>query len=192
MTGGVRDSLALRARQGDRRALETLIDKNLDTLYGFVALKLGPRDADVEDVVQETLVGAIRSVSRLRAENDSAFLGWLLTIARYKVADHLRARTASRVDRSQDIADLEIPADADQSPPAVVEQNLRQEALRMALAQLTPEQEEVLTLKFVLGHGMDEIALITGRNIGAVRALQHRGLAALKQQLAKGEDAWTA
>jgi RNA polymerase sigma-70 factor (ECF subfamily) len=53
---------------------------------------------------------------------------------------------------------------------------------------LTSEQEEVLVLRFVLGFEGAQVAAITGRTLGAVKALQHRGLASLEKVLAVQEE----
>ena len=51
------------------------------------------------------------------------------------------------------------------------------------MEQLTAEQQEVIALKFLEGMTNDEVANITKRSVGAVKALQHRALAALRRQL---------
>jgi RNA polymerase sigma-70 factor (ECF subfamily) len=66
----------------------------------------------------------------------------------------------------------------------------RGEQLREAMRLLTPEQEEVLTLRFVLGFGIDEVAEITRRPPGAVKSMQHRALASLYQKLGEEQAAW--
>ena len=55
--------------------------------------------------------------------------------------------------------------------------------LHALLATLTNDQREVLARRFVLDQSLDQVATSTGRRIGAVKALQHRGLAALHRQL---------
>ena len=62
--------------------------------------------------------------------------------------------------------------------------------LREALRGLTPEQEEVLILRFILGFGINETAEITRRPAGAVKSMQHRALASLQQMLGPKESAW--
>lgn len=184
-----RDELVGRARRGDRKALEELFEKNMDTVYGFIAVKVGPNDAEIEDLVQETFVGAMGSVNRLRGDDEVAFAGWLLSIARYKVADHYRKRYASRVEHLEDAPRGEL-ADSVVSAEDIVAQETENEALREALSGLSPDQEEVLTLKFILGYDTQQVAAITRRRAGAVRALQHRGLATLRRQLGREMEKW--
>jgi RNA polymerase sigma-70 factor (ECF subfamily) len=66
----------------------------------------------------------------------------------------------------------------------VVSQRFRDRRVRQAMRELTSEQEEVLVLRFVLGFEGPQVAAITGRTLGAVKALQHRGLSSLQKLLA--------
>ena len=158
-------------------------------VYRFVSMRLGRGHADLDDVVQETLISAARSIGSLRAERDGAVPAWFLTIARHKVADHLRARYS----RPSDSLDGPVGAKISDPAPAVDEQVMaiaRGDQLREAMRLLTPEQEEVLTLRFVLGFGIDEVAEITRRPAGAVKSMQHRALASLQQKLGTEQTAW--
>jgi RNA polymerase sigma-70 factor (ECF subfamily) len=84
----------------------------------------------------------------------------------------------------------DLPADPAQSVEDQVAQQDRAARLREALRDLTPEQEEVLMLRFILGFGINEVAEITRRPAGAVKSMQHRALASLQQRLGKEEAAW--
>jgi len=128
-------------------------------------------------------------LDRWRGDDETTFAGWLLGIARYKVADHYRRRYASKVDLLDDSPGAE-PAHGGVSPEDIVAQQLENETLRAALAGLTPDQEEILTLKFILGYDTQQVAHITRRPVGAVRALQHRGLAALRRRLEGERKLW--
>jgi len=183
------NSLAARAKAGDRLALNALLEAHLGTVYRFVSMKMGAGHAELDDIVQETLIGASGSIRTFRGETNAQVAGWLISIARHKVADHLRSRYSRPTDS------LEGPLGAHLADPArpVDEQVMaiqRGEHLREAMGQLTPEQEEVLTLRFVLGFGIEEVAEITRRPAGAVKSMQHRALASLQQKLGAKETAW--
>ena len=149
-------------------------------VYRFVSMRLGQGHADVDDVVQETLIAAAGSIKNLRAERDGAVPAWFLTIARHKVADHLRRAPAPRLD-------LDAVAETEDVHEIVSDRDRR---LREAMTDLTPEQEEVLVLRFVLGFDGDQTAAITQRTLGAVKALQHRGLASLERHLQREGTEW--
>jgi RNA polymerase sigma-70 factor (ECF subfamily) len=183
------NSLAARAKAGDRPALNALLEAHLATIYRFVSMKMGAGHPELDDIVQETLIGASTSIRGLRGETNPQVAGWLLSIARHKVADHLRARY-SHPHESLDgatgaqFADPGLPVDEQ------VMAIHRGDQVREAMRLLTPEQEEVLTLRFVLGFAIEEVAEITHRPAGAVKSMQHRALASLQQKLGAEQTAW--
>ncbi len=150
-------------------------------------MKIGPEHPDLDDVVQETMVSAVASIGRLRSDGKAKVAAWLLAIARHKIADHLRARYREgerHHELGDDLADPAQPVDE------VVAQRDRADKVRLALRLLTAEQEEVLILRFVLGFGIEEVAVMTGRPAGAVKSMQHRALVSLEAKLAPEESAW--
>jgi RNA polymerase sigma-70 factor (ECF subfamily) len=183
------NSLAARAKRGDRAALNDLLESHLRLVYRFVSVKMGSGHPELDDIVQETLIGASTSIRTLRGESNAQVAAWLLSIARHKVADHLRARYTGPHESLQSAGGAEI-VDAGTPVDEQVVAIQRAERLRQAMNLLTPEQEEVLTLRFVLGFGIDEVAAITRRPPGAVKSMQHRALASLHQKLRAEEAAW--
>jgi RNA polymerase sigma-70 factor, ECF subfamily len=189
MTDG-QNSLAVRAKAGDRHAINALLEAHLATIYRFVSMKMGAGYPELDDIVQETLIGASASIHALRGETNAQVAGWLLSIARHKVADHLRARYNHPHDSLDGALGAHV-ADPGQPVDEQVMAMQRGEQLREAMRLLTPEQEEVLTLRFVLGFGIDEVAEITRRPPGAVKSMQHRALASLYQKLGEEQAAWS-
>ena len=182
------DELVAAARGGDRRALEALFERALSRIYRYVAFKLGTNNTDVEDVVQETFIAAMGSISRLRGDDEAALMSWLLSIARFKVADHLRARYSRPTESLDDETRPEVRDSADVEGAVI--QSTQDQLLRDAIRELTPEQEEVVTLRFLMGYDIEKVAGIVGRTEGAVKALQHRALATLKRRLDEENRAW--
>src|ERR1700737_3087961 len=184
-----KDNLAAKAKAGDRTALNALLERHLNTVYRFVSVKIGAGHAELDDVVQEALIGAAWSIGGLRGESEAQVAVWLLSIARHKVADHLRAQY-SRPHESLDARVGDPLPDRAQSVDEQVAGLDRAARLREALRGLTPEQEEILMLRFILGFGINETAEITRRPPGAVKSMQHRALASLQQKLGTKESAW--
>lgn len=156
-------------------------------VYRYVAVKMGRDHPDLEDVVQEVLISAAGSIGNLRAEHDGSVPKWFLSIANHKVVDYRRRSMA----RPQVSLDGEVPPDSVVAAidiEDVVANRYRDRRVRLALRELTPEQEEVLLLRFALGFEGSQVAAITGRTLGAVKALQHRGLASLEKLLAGQEE----
>jgi RNA polymerase sigma factor (sigma-70 family) len=77
------------ARSGDQKAISTLVTDHLPLVYNFVGRMLG-RHADVDDVVQETMLRAVRDLPALR--EPSRFRPWLMAIARHQVTERHRSR----------------------------------------------------------------------------------------------------
>src|SRR3984957_10205417 len=88
--GGDPDAgLVIAAQGGDRAALEALLGQYLPLLYNIVGRALNGH-ADTDDVVQETMLRAVRGLGELR--DPSAFRSWLVAVAVRQVRDHVAAR----------------------------------------------------------------------------------------------------
>jgi RNA polymerase sigma-70 factor (ECF subfamily) len=82
-------------------------------------------------------------------------------------------------------ADGDLP----EQPDATVLPEPLDPALLAALASLTPDQREVVLLRFVADLSLEDVANVTKRNVGAVKALQHRGLENLGRILPSADGA---
>ena len=76
-----------------------------------------------------------------------------------------------------------MAADLMKDPVALAEMNLDAERLRAALRRLTDEQAEVVSLRFLEGYSIAEVASLTNRTEGAIKALQYRAVATLRNLL---------
>lgn len=178
-----------RVKRGDAHALEALLESHLTMVHRFVSMRIGDQHADVDDIVQETLIAAAHSIKSLRAETEPAVKSWLLTIARNKVADHMRRALAHPNQSLDGLTAADAPTSGQDVHEIVAERD-RALRVREAMRNLTSEQEEVLVLRFVLGLPGEEVAAMTGRTLGAVKALQHRGLASLERLLPSRKEEW--
>jgi len=129
-------------------------------------------------MASEVFVEAARRVRDFDG-GGAAFAGWLFTIARHDLLDRSRAQRRRVVEPVPEPPDLVISPD----PADDVLERLDAERVRGALERLTEDQREVIVLKFAAGLSNEETAVATGKPIGAVKSLQHRGLAALKRVL---------
>ena len=131
----------------------------------------GVRDAD--NLLGEVFFHVARSIDKFRGDADDA-RRWVFTIAHHRLVDH-RRRLAVRP--------VEVwVAPPDRPAPIDVEASLDPELLT-ALAELTDQQREVVLLRFVADLSLHEVARITGRPVGAVKAMQARALARLASLL---------
>jgi RNA polymerase sigma factor (sigma-70 family) len=133
--------------------------------------------ADPEDLTSEVFLGAFRGI-RSFSGDEAGFRSWVFTIAHRRLTDERRAN-GSRPLR----ADAELP---DRAGGDVEEEALRRlsaDRVRSLCAGLAPDQGDVLLLRLVSGLTVEAVAGVLGKTEGAVKALQRRGLGALRRQL---------
>jgi RNA polymerase sigma-70 factor, ECF subfamily len=179
------DALVDRARRGDPRAFEELARTLERPLYRH-ALRMVGRDVDAEDVVQDAMLSAWRSLSSFQG---TSFRAWVFRIVTNRALDRLRSR------RRHPELPLDPPADADDElawaepvapGPDLSDLAADREALRVvedALAGLPAEQRAALLLRDVEGFAYEEIASITSAEIGTVKSRIHRGRLAVRNVL---------
>ena len=167
-------NLALRAGKGDAAAFGALYDRYVEAVYRYVFYRVR-NDADAEDLVSDVFMRALRAIPRY--EPRVAFLAWLYRIARHAVIDRARR---SRTQISFEDALAHPGVDQVVEPDASILALSDKEAVRGALAKLTPLQQEVIVLRFVEGYSTHEIADLVGKREGTVRGIQFRALEALR------------
>ncbi|MCA1846441.1 MAG: sigma-70 family RNA polymerase sigma factor [Actinobacteria bacterium] len=139
---------------------------------------------DPEDLVSEVFLGTFRGIGRFRG-NEDQFRGWLFTIAHRRVTDE-RRRAAVRPQLAGSIADLPDMAVPDRRGGDVEEDALRrldEDRVRALCEALQPGQRDVLLLRLIADLTVDQVAEALGKTPGAVKALQRRGLGALRTTL---------
>jgi RNA polymerase sigma-70 factor, ECF subfamily len=167
-------NLALRAGKGDAAAFGALYDRYVGAVYRYVYYRVR-NDMDAEDLVSDVFMRALRAIPRY--EPRVAFLAWLYRIARNAVIDRARR---SRTQISFEDALAHPGVDQVVEPDATILALSDKEAVRAALAKLTPLQQEVIVLRFVEGYSTLEIASLVGKREGTVRGIQFRALEALR------------
>lgn len=167
-------NLALRAGKGDAAAFGALYDRYVEAVYRYVFYRVR-NDADAEDLVSDVFMRALRAIPRY--EPRVAFLAWLYRIARNAVIDRAR-RSRTQISFEDALAHPNV--DQIVEPDATILALSDKEAVRAALAKLTPLQQEVIVLRFVEGYTTLEIANLVGKREGTVRGIQFRALEALR------------
>jgi RNA polymerase sigma-70 factor (ECF subfamily) len=173
--------LVNRAQQGDKEAFAQLYENHFDKIYRYVALKIGNK-IEAEDVTQQVFLNALQSISSFKWKG-TPFSAWLFRIAHNQVIDYLRKekkRTAVPLDESL--------TSHDNSPQLVAEHKLDIEQLIAATKQLTQAQREVISLRFAGELSIAQVAKVMGKSEGAVKALQHEAIVALRKTLLAVED----
>jgi RNA polymerase sigma-70 factor, ECF subfamily len=182
---GARDSnehvrrLVERAQEGDRSALEELYLIHFDRIYSYLHVSVGNKH-DAEDLTTQTFLKMLESIGRFRWQS-APFSAWLFRIAHNLAMDHFRARRRW-------LPEEEVPeAPGTEEPSAELEamQSIGRQSMLELIETLSPEQQQVLTLKFVFNFSNADVAKILDKTEGAIKSLQHRALASLQKQLAQ-------
>jgi RNA polymerase sigma-70 factor (ECF subfamily) len=171
--------LVERAQQGDRDALEELYLIHFDRIYGYLHVSVGNRH-DAEDLTTQTFLKMLESIGKFRWQS-APFSAWLFRIAHNLAMDHFRAN--KRWQPEEEVP--EPPPDESTSAEAGALESIGQKSMLELIEELSPEQQQVLTLKFVFNFANAEAATILGKTEGAIKSLQHRALVSLQKQLEK-------
>jgi RNA polymerase sigma factor (sigma-70 family) len=142
------------------------------TVLGYLRSQ---RLSDAEDVLGDIFLQVVRDLARFRG-NDAALRRWVFTIAHHRIVDAHRRATRRPILGGENVQDRAAP-----TPPDPLDPELTQ-----ALGRLTADQREVVALRFVADLPIATVAALTGRTPNAVKALQHRALEALAQELGDG------
>jgi RNA polymerase sigma-70 factor (ECF subfamily) len=169
------------AQQGDRGALEELYLIHFDRIYSYLHVTVGNRH-DAEDLTTQTFLKMLESIRKFRW-GSAPFSAWLFRIAHNLAMDHFRA--ARRWQPEEQVPEPE-PDDTTSAEAGALDSIGRKSMLAL-IDDLSSEQQQVLTLKFVFGFSNGEAATILGKTEGAVKSLQHRALVTLHKKLEKRE-----
>lgn len=165
------------ARAGASGAWEVLFKRYQLPLYVYVA-ELVRDEQSALDIVQETFINAVKHIRSLREE--TKFAGWLFGIAHQKCVQRWRKRTREEAFLEEAAADVS----AGNEDPLDLLIRKEQEAEFMNLLHLLPPpQRSVLLLYFIEDFSLEEIAEITGTQLGTVKSRMHYGKKAFRKLL---------
>jgi RNA polymerase sigma-70 factor, ECF subfamily len=169
------------ARRREAGAVTRIYTAYAPALFRFFMAALGDRH-QAEDLTGTAFLSAIEALPRFRGPVD-ALGGWLFQIARHDLYDYRRKQGRSRTEPLEDnLNEAAARAGAD-DPEELAIERLEGSRVIAAMRQLSSDQREVLLLRMAGGLTAAEVAEILGKTTGAVKALQHRGLASLARVL---------
>src|SRR3954449_5536200 len=171
--------LVERAQGGARDALEELYLLHFDRIYSYLHMTVGNRH-DAEDLTTQTFLKMLESIKKFRWQS-ATFSAWLFRIAHNLAMDHFRASRRWQPEE-------EVPEPTGETEPSAeiaAFQSIGRQSMLELIENLSQEQKQVLTLKFVFNLPNGEVATILGKTEGAIKSLQHRALVSLQKQLAK-------
>jgi RNA polymerase sigma-70 factor (ECF subfamily) len=160
----------------DQQAIGAIYDKYFSEIYRYVLYRIGDPTL-AEDIASDVFVRLLEAIQNGRSPQTN-LKGWLIGTASHAVTDHLRRKYR----RPEEEISESMP-DRGPSITAEVDQREQNRIVNDAYAQLTPEQQHVLALRFGQGYSLEETAATMNKNVNAVKALQFRALAALQREV---------
>ncbi len=161
---------------GDDTAFADLYDLHLTRVYRHVYYRVGNR-ADAEDLTQQVFLQAWRAIGRYQ-RTGAPFIAWLLTIAHNLIVSFYR-QPKDQSAHGMDPVAVERWA----NPEHEVLAEYDRLAVRAAVLLLKPEQQHVVTMRFLENFDSATIARVLGKSEGNVRVIQHRALIELRRLL---------
>jgi len=177
-------ALVVAARAGEEWAREALFRRYAPLVNGL-AFRLMGRDEDVDDLVQDSFVEALRSLGRLDAPQ--AFASWLSSIVVRTCGKLLRRRQLMRrfgLRRTGDAMDFDALVSPTAPPDAIAELS----AVYDIVQGLPTDVRVVLILRRVEGHSLEEIAALTGASLATIKRRVAEGEHLLERRLTRVSD----
>jgi RNA polymerase sigma-70 factor (ECF subfamily) len=171
------DQLVELARDGDRDAFGKLYEELAPRIYNYFYHHLNGQSTVAEDLAEEVFVSVL---TRLDSYTDRGlpFTAWIFRVAHNRLVDYFRSqhrRPQISLDNAGQTADLH--------PERELQRVVDRQTLLEALDRLTPDQRNVIVLRFLQHLSLAETALALDKSEGGVKKLQERGLDALRRVL---------
>ena len=179
-------NLINKAQAGDRQALDTLLEEYRGRLAALIHFRLGAglrHFVDPEDVAQETLLRAIRSIENFQWNGDESFLRWLGGIA-----EHVILKVSGKHDRAPSPGLEKEPSADSVSLSRAERRDERFHRLKLSIQQLGEDQRRVVELARIEGVPIKEIARRMQRSESAVKNLLLRALKNLRERFGDTES----
>src|SRR5687767_12543507 len=165
--------LVERGQKGDRTALEELYLMHFDRIYSYLHMTVGNRH-DAEDLTTQTFLKMLESIKKFQWRA-APFSAWLFRIAHNLAIDHFRA--TSRWQPEEEVPEPEGSHEDSAEERAM--EVIGSQSMFDLIERLSPEQRQVLVLKFVFDFSNADAATVLDKTEGAIKSLQHRALASL-------------
>jgi RNA polymerase sigma-70 factor (ECF subfamily) len=178
------DRLLARAHRGQQDALREIYVNYYTPIYQFIRMRT--EDADTaEDLAADVFVQLVNAFRQGKGPRHT-LRGWLFRVARHRLYDHYHTHPGF----TETVLDEWLSIPVDDQPEAQFTHSMHMESARLAVRQLTVEQQEVLILRFGNMLSLEETAEIMGKKANAVKQLQLRALGALRRVLHEMEASY--
>ncbi len=168
------------AKAYDHEVLTEIYDRYNAELYRYAMRKLGNPDL-AEECISETFSRFLQALQRNKGPK-THLRAYLYRIAHNWIANYYERRPPHETD----IDDVHIGKDPEMLDG--LDKKSKQDQIRAALNELTPDQQQVILLKYYEGWSNREVAAVIEKPVGSVKSLQHRALGALRRLLTPSEN----
>jgi RNA polymerase sigma factor (sigma-70 family) len=175
-TGLVFDDVLAAAQAGAAWAFEVLYRDLSPVVTGYLRLHGA---AEPDDLASETFLGVFTGLAAFHGD-EAALRSWVFTIAHRRLVDDWRRRSR-RPQLTDDAGDLTLLAGGDVEDDVLV--RIGTADVHRMCAELPDDQRSVLLLRVLADLTVEQVAQVMGRSVGAVKALQRRGLRTLRDRL---------
>jgi RNA polymerase sigma-70 factor (ECF subfamily) len=169
------EQLVSLSKDGKLDAFNSLVERYQGAVFNLCLRLVGERSA-AEDAAQEAFLSAYRSISKFEG---GSFRSWIFRIAANECKDELRRRgrrPAVSLHNSQGDDDLQFDfPDTTEGAPEKLERAAVADGIQSALLVLPFDQRQAVLLSDLHGYHYEEIARMTGSNVGTVKSRIHRG-----------------
>ena len=172
-------SLVRAAQEGDDESFGQIFDDLHLPVYRYFAARL-ETPADAEDLTAETFAAAFEHIGRFRWQG-APFEAWVFKIARSKLVDHHRRVQRQPTSSLDGVPEARLASSGDPYRHVVWDEE-RAELLAY-VRRLSPEQQEVIALRFFAELSVSEVAHVMGRSVTAVRQMQFRAVTMLRHRM---------
>lgn len=192
------NDIVLSARDGEPSAQEQLFERYrpyLKLLSGRLAPTFLRKRCDASDIVQQTCVDALKAITGFRGKTEAEFTAWIATILRSNIVDACRQHTAEMRDLRKEVQlheangtaslNWHILAQSGSSPSVRAVRGESALVLADALDQLREDMALAVTLRYIEGMKLAEVAKEMDTTVATAAGLVRRGLKQLNQILPK-------
>jgi RNA polymerase sigma-70 factor (ECF subfamily) len=173
--------LLKKSREYDQSALAEIYDLYSNALFAYAFKHVGKSQV-AEDLVAETFSRFLKALERGGGPKEY-LRAYLYRITHNLIIDSYRREPPPPLELEE-----ELLSEEGADPKSIVVDLEDADRVRNALRLITPEQSQVITLRFLESWSGPEIAQAMGKSLGSIKALQHRGLAALQRILLENDQ----
>lgn len=167
------------AKQGAEWAWKEIYEELAGPVTGYLRSRGAP---EPEDLSSEVFFHVARDIHSFQGD-ESKFRSWVFVIAHRRLIDARRANSRQPATVYEEPGEVDLAGgDVEEEVMSQLSEVRTQEILNM----LTDDQRHVLALRIIGDLSLEETASIMGKRVGAVKALQHRALLAIKSRLEEG------